>query len=259
MMYANESPGKKYPTVAQFSFGPGIDCRTGWTSGLHSSEWPVLVGSRGATYYFAYIPQIYPEYLTDHNVLICPSESDPGEFVNPATGESILAVPCRHYSLGGGGPAVGQPAADESYYCIGYVLDKADVGDIPAEWVGGPEFTGEFVSSQVVDCLSVLGGSTDFSVTDNDLKGDLSGLTIYRLREGIERFLITDINNPAATAKAQSEIEISADLVSTSVEQYNHVPGGVNTLYLDGHVDFRRYPGNGWVSRPMAVTIGIAG
>jgi hypothetical protein len=30
--------------------------------------------------------------------------------------------------------------------------------------------------------------------------------TIYRLREGIERFLITDINNPAASSKAQSEI-----------------------------------------------------
>lgn len=252
-MYANESPGEKYPTVAQFNFGPGIDCRTGWTSGLHSSDWPVLVGQGGATYYHAYMPQIYPEYLTDHNILICPSESDPGEFVNPATGESILGVPCRHYSLNGG-PAVGQPAADESYYYVGFVLDKADSPDIPADSFG---FPGEFISLQVAELLNTLGGTTAFSVTDNDFEYSLG--TIYRLREGIERFLITDINNPAASAKAQSEIEVSADLVSTSIEQYNHVPGGINTLYLDGHVDFRRYPGNGWISRNMAVTIGIAG
>ena len=33
----------------------------------------------------------------------------------------------------------------------------------------------------------------------------------YRLREGIERFFITDINNPAAGAKAQSSIPVMFD------------------------------------------------
>ena len=35
-----------------------------------------------------------------------------------------------------------------------------------------------------------------------------TGSTVYRLREGIERFLITDINNPAASAQAQSTVWI---------------------------------------------------
>ncbi len=35
------------------------------------------------------------------------------------------------------------------------------------------------------------------------------------------------------------------DLVSaktTDDAQFNHIPGGANTLYLDGHVAFNRYP-----------------
>jgi prepilin-type processing-associated H-X9-DG protein len=84
---------------------------------------------------------------------------------------------------------------------------------------------------------------------DNDTSGlspygNAGGDTIYRLREGIERFLITDINNPAASAKAQSEIFIMWDSVSTIPTDYNHVPGGSNVLYMDGHVSFMRYPGN---------------
>jgi prepilin-type N-terminal cleavage/methylation domain-containing protein/prepilin-type processing-associated H-X9-DG protein len=67
--------------------------------------------------------------------------------------------------------------------------------------------------------------------------------TCFRLREGIERFLITDINNPGASARAQSEIWIMFDNVATVASEFNHVPGGSNVLYLDGHVSFVRYPG----------------
>jgi prepilin-type processing-associated H-X9-DG protein len=57
--------------------------------------------------------------------------------------------------------------------------------------------------------------------------------TVYRLREGIERFLITDINNPAASARGQSEIPT---LISNTPEE----GGGINALYMDGHVDYQR-------------------
>ena len=66
--------------------------------------------------------------------------------------------------------------------------------------------------------------------------------TIYRLRDGIERFLITDINNPAASAEAQSSIPVMFDSVTTDARSYNHVPRGANVLYLDGHVEFLKYP-----------------
>jgi len=81
------------------------------------------------------------------------------------------------------------------------------------------------------------------------VQGNGGGTTIYRLREGIERFLISDINNPAATAAAQSEIPIMWDAIENPATQegddieFHHIPGGMNVLYLDGHVEFVRYPG----------------
>ena len=71
-------------------------------------------------------------------------------------------------------------------------------------------------------------------------KGD-QGTTIRRLKEGIERFLITDINNPAGSAAAQSTIWAMMDRVSVNAAEMNHVPGGANVLYMDGHVAFERY------------------
>lgn len=63
--------------------------------------------------------------------------------------------------------------------------------------------------------------------------------TALRIREGVERFLITDINNPGATAQAQSIVEVLNDRTANSVENFSHVPGGSNILYMDGHVEFK--------------------
>ena len=55
---------------------------------------------------------------------------------------------------------------------------------------------------------------------------------------------------------AQSEVQIMADLTSTTVANFNHIPGGSNILYLDGHVAFDKFPGTGFVSRPFANLVG---
>lgn len=80
---------------------------------------------------------------------------------------------------------------------------------------------------------------------------------LYRLREGIERFLITDINNPAATDLAQSTLPIMWDRVAVNTDRdgFNHLPGGANVLYLDGHVAFIRSPGEYPITRVMAYVI----
>ena len=88
-------------------------------------------------------------------------------------------------------------------------------------------------------------------VPDNDQPvpqglGNAGTDEVNRLREGIERFTITDVNNPAATAQAQSQMEIMWDIVSAEVDAFNHVPGGANVLHLDGHVKFIRYPSPDW-------------
>ncbi|HOE67435.1 MAG TPA: DUF1559 domain-containing protein [Candidatus Hydrogenedentes bacterium] len=76
---------------------------------------------------------------------------------------------------------------------------------------------------------------------------------LFRIREGIERFLITDINNPAASNQAQSELPVMMDIFANTagtalgqdpargVALSNHVPGGSNVLFMDGHVEFIRW------------------
>ena len=76
--------------------------------------------------------------------------------------------------------------------------------------------------------------------------GGMVNGTIYRLKEGVERFAVTDIDNPSGSAKGQSEISVMWDWVSrygsADIVSFNHVPGGANVLYMDGHVRFLRYP-----------------
>jgi prepilin-type processing-associated H-X9-DG protein len=78
--------------------------------------------------------------------------------------------------------------------------------------------------------------------------GNSVGGTIYRLKEGIERFFITDINNPAGSAMSQSELPVFWDMSHLDLGGFhgpgtwNHVPGGANVLFMDGHVEFHRYP-----------------
>jgi prepilin-type processing-associated H-X9-DG protein len=57
----------------------------------------------------------------------------------------------------------------------------------------------------------------------------------YRLREGIERFFITDIGNPAAAGMAAAKMPVMWDRLE------NHAPDGGNVLYFDGHVEFVKY------------------
>jgi len=97
--------------------------------------------------------------------------------------------------------------------------------------------------------------------------GNAGGNTIYRLKEGIERFMITDINNPAGSAMAQSELSVMHDLVMVEYwyaiaygEEpgeiiFNHVPGGGNVLYMDGHVEFQRYPQKEPPINPLSVGV----
>ena len=100
-------------------------------------------------------------------------------------------------------------------------------------------------------------GAGNLDVYDQDMKyehEDYGPVTAYRLREGVERFMITDINNPAASAMAQSEVGYVADFMSPNTEDFNHVAGGGNVLYMDGHVEFMRYPSR-WPFTPAWMRI----
>ena len=272
-MYANETKGGKFP--------------------VNTANW----GRYGAVS----ISAIYPEYLTDVNIMLCPSDAAPGE----AGGiQNSIALLSNIASSGGTPP---QP----SWYSIPSGLDFNHL----LEWYISFAYSYVYISHvamsdgeiAALDYLtwnapgytpsSFGGGGSALSdlrpYFDNDLSlgseagtpvadvnqwgayisadpslasevpnpfvlvGNSGGNTLYRLREGIERFLITDINNPASSAQAQSAVPVMMDTLAAPnaynidpaqfyylrnmSSGFNHMPGGCNVLYMDGHVAFLRY------------------
>jgi prepilin-type processing-associated H-X9-DG protein len=96
----------------------------------------------------------------------------------------------------------------------------------------------------------------EMDIQHQDQPRDMTG---YRFREGVERFFITDINNPAASSRAQSQLAVIWDVVTTDISDFNHVPAGGNVLRMDGHVEFVRYPGEHPMTRAFTVVMGVQG
>ncbi len=67
--------------------------------------------------------------------------------------------------------------------------------------------------------------------------GPAGGDWIYRLREGIERFLIREINNPAASIEKQSTVPVLWEMPD------HRNPEGGWVLYMDGRAEWLAYPG----------------
>lgn len=265
-MYANESRGEKFP-----SFEIRID---GFVNCDDPSYPPDSAVANFVT--APRITQIYPEYLTDPKVLLCPSSAtaSSNQFKSPVTGEDTFFRPCSEYDQG-------VWIFDDSYHYYSYVLDKlgddpddlfeagallgvpapapasrqvgAFVADLAFGLVGGPSYAEEAAMSDTDWELSAGGLSL---VGCTEACGNAETNTLYKLREGIERFLITDINNPAASAEAQSTVFVLWDKASTVSSAFNHVPGGSNVLYLDGHVEFLRYPGKAPINAATAIFTG---
>lgn len=282
-MYANESKGELYPRIMQVSVRPGVNCDP--VPGVANALLPA--GGDAATAFSFDTPSIFPEYLTDGDVLTCPSDPEPGLMKNPTSGEQWLTVPCDEYSLDNyGNAAGGQAAADESYFYLGYMIDKADAKDIDLTPFGVP---GVFAPAQLLAVMGAVGALEDLGMTTviaqeaflnsnldlNALDPALDALvpfnyqtagnsgtsTVNRLKEGIERFAITDINNPAASAKAQSNLPIMSDIIAGqgNINYFSHIPGGVNLLFMDGHVQFEKYPGKHFASPGFASLVGVLG
>jgi prepilin-type N-terminal cleavage/methylation domain-containing protein/prepilin-type processing-associated H-X9-DG protein len=268
-MYSGESKGERFPPMF-FTTTPQVDCDTA----------PAYTPT-GNVGLFGGGPRpdvLYPEYLTDPAVAFCPSDAAQNIDMsfNPQTGENEFGRPCSD-------PDRGQQLVDSSYWYFGWVFDLVDSDDPTMPFATFGDF-----SSQMVNSLTFLVGdlftnpvqispATEQGVdADRDVPAGLGNggsaaqyqanegpSTVYRLREGIERFLITDINNPAASAQAQSEVWVMGDLIGSDsgTALFNHIPGGCNILFMDGHVSYLRYPAGGTGEAPvnglLASTIGL--
>jgi prepilin-type N-terminal cleavage/methylation domain-containing protein/prepilin-type processing-associated H-X9-DG protein len=219
---------------------------------MYANEWE---GRFPQKTHFQYFPApepfaIWPEYLTDLELYWCPSDSlyrkgllqweietrREGELVTDWYMGSDVACDLRARSY---------------YYCAWVVIRDEEFKAMADSML--------FLRVQaMVDPNQLLGYWMDYD-RDIDLttiptvppgSGNSGSETLYRLREGINRFLITDINNPAASAKADSEVPVMFDIINSSVDSggnwtsaTNHLPGGSNVLFMDGHVEFIKYPG----------------
>jgi prepilin-type N-terminal cleavage/methylation domain-containing protein/prepilin-type processing-associated H-X9-DG protein len=273
-MYANESAQSKYPIESRHSMHESYNCE----DPALPSAGPVMRG----TDRFPLPDAIYPEYWNDVNLEVCPSDSNDKELERRNDfGTDITAVVCSEISrerLGLEYSYFHPLRALASYHYVGFALDQVDMNDrlfdkgsigrgngtcfeglqLPVqlefefgmkyhvpEYYGvtsggafpsGPTFAYQELMDQDLDARAVGKG---YIYGGGNAGGDI----LHRMREGIERFMISDVDNPAATAMAQSDLVLMFDYVSVNVEKFSHIPGGSNVLYLDGHVEFLKYPG----------------
>ncbi len=286
-MFSSENNGL-FPAGQQWNIG-GF----GWQLGVngmgnfHNEIWPADKGVLGND-------GLYPEYWTDVNIMICPSDSrstdlhwigdigieeDVQAQLDKITGSDWPSKAIRNSILS-------QPV---SYIYMPYATKTTsqmlDAAFIVANWALGKPGGGNYSDVNGVARIAVVhspdivsrGGPSQWNIVAYwanrgavDLPGthpasprggwrddDGSPLpgSYPRLKEGIERFFITDINNPAASAVGQSGLPVMWDAWSTSghlhaqlfdvdkgaAARFNHIPGGSNVLYMDGHVEFVRY------------------
>jgi len=250
-MYANEYGGR-FPPVAPYA---NVNGATMFSSPAASA--------------------IYPEYLTDLNVARCPSDpgaDGPGQYVQGRLPENGDFESWEEDAL-----AAADFMSADYYYCAelgrsycykGYVA--TNVSEYLGMWgAGAAANRAESTQIPILYVTEVV----QFNDTTGDLNlwalestwpewvplpsdpevpvtGTAGGDTVYRLREGIERFLITDINNPASSAVAQSSVPVMWDTfgmaqhsdATAGMVVFNHIPGGANVLYMDGHVEWVSYP-----------------
>jgi len=255
-MYANEAKGA-FPSIQLY------DC-------YNASLYPPINKSFAINAF-----AVYPEYLNDPGSTLCPS--DPS---NKGVRDTYVEANGKPQIWNGEGYLPPPADVEEnfypceldssscSYFYIGWALYIPGITDDPHKFTtyGNPialfaEMVTYFSSKPGLDPNLVAGMNgalleiqqiiTDTNPAtlgrvNEDIKPTSVNLTVYRLREGIERFLITDINNPAASNLAQSNLAVMSDTIgasSSDENSFNHVPGGSNVLYMDGHVEFIRYPG----------------
>ena len=237
-MYAGESEGGKYPPM-QVEDGVANDAVTGACARTVGAFSP-----NGKS--------IYPEYLTDINVLLCPSMGN-------MQGWTVEGGRWNCDSDGDNDGEPDQPICpcridDYCYLYIPWTISDKVVCIDPAQ-ANSPNAAANLSGDFVVAVGTFLGnaetqwqngGNLDIMVADMSYEATGTGerKTLYFLREGVERFMITNINDAAASAMSQSQVTVCFDQYGPgdNIRWSNHVPGGSNVLYMDGHVDFLKYP-----------------
>ena len=236
-MYSNESKGERFPQLKVH--------RSSWTTADGAAGYGTNTcdNPNGSDFIFD-VQSTYPEYISDLEILQCPSADD-------------LTRNDWHYDNDPKQPV--DPCADstESYTFFGWtIMDE----HIEQNGVINPDALTTLALQIVRHTTQNVEDAYDQDLDFKDVNPASTVRPLYRLREGIERFYITDINNTAASAQAQSTVPVMWDQFATNVSRdgFNHIPGGSNVLWMDGHVSFSKYPSEHPVTENFAILISQA-
>lgn len=217
-MYSSESRTHRYPTVKV------ADCEG------RVVRWGLIPNPES----------VYPGYLNDLDTLVCPSSR---------VGRNAVEVFDR-----------GQTASTNWRETPGWsfdgVVEACEVYEHPYiyfGWLVADEmFKGSLQRAALKTAANLFIDGiiyvNDPSWLDRDwfLTVDYEGnrAHLYRLYDGIENVLVHSRQFQASSTKGQSQIVVMWDAIEIeNPRAFNHVPGGVNALFMDGHVEFLRYNG----------------
>jgi prepilin-type N-terminal cleavage/methylation domain-containing protein/prepilin-type processing-associated H-X9-DG protein len=179
---------------------------------------------------------LYPEYLTDAAILACPSDSS----YDPNSNFTLITDHPTDYTPAG---QVHPDCLDtSSYVYVGWMImdDNNMLGGLSS-------YTWASTVLPISDSTKNAWRDRNNNIASYGWSGygNASGDIINRLTQGVDRFLITDINTIfTGEETGASIIPIMWDQISTNISEFSHVPAGQNCLYLDGHVEFHRYDVN---------------
>jgi prepilin-type processing-associated H-X9-DG protein len=214
------------------------------------------------------IPQLdllYPSVIDDLSMIVCPSNPEYKEDIAEISEKGLYGIfdesNVQHFSYVYLGWAFDRLGIDQAQKISDFPLlcEMArpplppEMRDIEPIYVT-PQFAGgieALLSSIIEGYKSTSPAKNLLHAVDNDLEvneplGNNGSTTIHRLGKGIERFLVTDQNDTSAMKQCASRIGTMMDAYGGDgyMMYFNHIPGGANVLYLDGHVEFVSYVGN---------------
>ncbi|MGI6460737.1 MAG: prepilin-type N-terminal cleavage/methylation domain-containing protein [Candidatus Hydrogenedentales bacterium] len=194
---------------------------------------------------------LYPEYINDTRAFVCPGIAAG----SPAGYAFDAAVDSSGRLL----DDLGLGLAAQSYMYLGWAVDAIapEAPQEPLDILGGAATL--TAPAQLVlgvgPVLDEIRRSEDPAPAGLDIPvsgglGTNGDTLIHRLRKGVERFGVTDINNAGATAKAEAALWVLADRVN--MPEDDGFAFGANVLFKDGHVEFVSFGAKAPVTTGMA-------
>jgi len=211
---------------------------------MYSSEspeglWPPLPPNTGQ--FMCEAKAIYPEYLTDPVVLLCPA--------------------IRHSAWSAwedGDLQLSQCFEDSSYMYLGYVVTSDEEMEAFAEVYRERVAQGLGFDEDLAapPGRGSMGTDTFYRLWEKPSEWTDSGAlrSKRRLPEDLVRALLGDETEANAAREILKQIPVMWDRMYSAGESFhsNHTPAGSNVLYMDGHVESVEYPGKWPVTKRMA-------